>query len=253
MVNIYQALEGIKETIKVYMDKPYTRILESTIINVVKEKGKRAYLIVDKSIFHPRSGGQPSDVGVIVNKNNLFKVIKVLNVKGVLAHYGKIIQGEFNPEDVVKLEIDWNYRFKIMKLHTAGHIIDYALKEVYGKVVNTLDAFHGPPQAYIVYDTWLPNREMLNRIEEISNKIVEEDRKVKIAYTIGESLLKTVFNAPNIERLPPSEKYRIVIIEGINGIPCTGTHVRKTSEIGKIKILGVEKLERGFKLLYDVQ
>lgn len=252
MVNIYRALEGLKETSKVYMDDQYARILESTIINVVKEKGKKAYVIVDKSIFHPRSGGQPNDIGVIEKEGTMFRVLKVLNVRGVLAHYGKFIEGNFNAGNKVKLKIDWNHRFRVMKLHTAGHIIDYALKKIYGKVINTLDAFHGPPKAYIVYDAEAPSPEMLHKIEKEANKIVKENRKVKVIYATQESLLKIAFNAPNLDRLPPSEKYRVVVIEGVNGIPCTGTHVKETSEVGEIKIIGMEKLERGFKLFYNV-
>lgn len=253
MVNIYRALEGVRETIKTYMDQQYAHTLESIVINVIKEKGRRAYVVVDKSIFHPRSGGQPNDIGVIENEESTFKVVKVLNVKGVLAHYGKFIQGSFNPSDKVTLKIDWNYRYKIMKLHTAGHIIDYALKEIYGKVINTLDAFHGPPKAYIVYNAEPPSQEMLIEIEKIANKIVNEDKEIKIIYTTRESLFKVAFNAPNLDRIPPSEKYRVVVIEGINGIPCTGTHVKRTSEVGVIKIIGLEELSEGFKLHYDVQ
>ena len=66
-------------------------------------------------------------------------------------------------------------------------------------------------------------------------------------------LTKAILYAPNIQRLPKSDKYRIVMIEEANAIPCTGTHVKRTGEIGRIVVKKVEELSRGFKLIYDVE
>ena len=55
-----------------------------------------------------------------------------------------------------------------------------------------------------------------------------------------------------IDRLPLADKYRIVSIKGVNAIPCTGTHVRNTDEVGRIVIDNVDVLDKRFKLFYNV-
>ena len=57
-----------------------------------------------------------------------------------------------------------------------------------------------------------------------------------------------------IDKLPPADKYRIVSIKGVNAIPCTGTHVRNTGEVGRIVIDNdnVDVLDKRFKLFYNV-
>ncbi len=251
MVNIKSLLSNKPKTIKIYLDNSYLKKYTSKVLEIIFERGSRAYIILDRTIFHPKGGGQPSDIGIIKYNNSIFEVKKVLNINDVLAHYGKFKTQPFNIGDNVECELNWNFRYKVMKLHTAGHILDYALREVYGRVVDTIDAMHGPPKAYITYNAETPSSGQLKRIEEIANGIVREDRNVKIVYVNRERLEEVVFNAPNLARLPESESYRIVVIEGVNGIPCTGTHLKRTGEISLIKILGVEKVNDGFKLYYD--
>ncbi len=251
MVDIKSRVMGAPKTIKLYLDNSYIKVCESRVLDVIEDRGLRAYIVLDKSIFHPRGGGQPSDVGLITYETSAFKVRKVLDVNGVLVHYGKFTAEPFSSGCSVKCAIDWNYRYKVMKLHTAGHIIDYALKEVYGRVVDTLDAMHGPPKAYIAYEAEAPSEDQLRKIEAIANKIAKEGRVIRIVYVRKNELSRVAFNAPNISRLPESDYYRIVVIEGVNGIPCTGTHLKNTREIHSIKILGVEEVDEGFKLYYD--
>ena len=66
-----------------------------------------------------------------------------------------------------------------------------------------------------------------------------------------ENLRKAIYGAPNLGRLPKAEMYRIVEIKGINAMPCTGTHVRNTSEIGRISIIGIERVGEG-RIYYEV-
>ena len=89
--------------------------------------------------------------------------------------------------------------------------------------------------------------------KEIANEIVREGRNVSYKYVTRDELHKVIFNAPNISRLPMSSIYRVVIIDGVNGIPCTGTHVRNTKEVGNIKITRMEELNDAFRLYYTVR
>jgi len=245
------------KTLKLYLDDSYLKSCTAKVLGILKEKGSRYYIILDKTIFHPKGGGQPSDVGSIRIGETILNVKKVLDVGGVIIHYVKVKNDNLVVDNLIGnkayCEIDWDQRYKVMKLHTAGHILDYAVQKAYGSLVNTLDAFHGPPEAYVGYEAEPPSNDVVNEIEEIANDVVRAGKSVSHVYVTKEELGNVIFNAPNIGRLPESRIYRVVIIEGINGIPCTGTHVRNTKEVGNIKITKVEVLNKMFRLYYKVE
>ncbi|MEM1834284.1 MAG: alanyl-tRNA editing protein [Thermosphaera sp.] len=254
MVDLYEWARGFGETVLLYLDDPYLREAAATLLDSSCDKPGRCYLVFDKSIFHPRSGGQPSDTGFVIDQGFSFKVEKVLMVKGVLAHYGRVLQGSPPVKgSLVKLLLDWETRHLVMRLHTAGHVLDYAVSKAYGRVVNTLDAHHGPPEAYMEYEAPPPGDKLLEEIADEASRIVREARKVKWYWVSPSELASRTYNAPNIQRLPKTSKYRIVEVEGVNAIPCTGTHVANTREIGRVGIVRVEKTARGFKLFYTVE
>jgi len=253
LVNIKLEVADTPKTVKLFLENAYLKEYTCRVLKIIRDRGSRAYIVLDKSIFHPRGGGQPSDLGIIMKGAKKFEVRKVLEINGVLAHYGKLIGSNFTNGELVKCILNWKLRYSIMRFHTAGHILDYALMKVYGRTVNTLDAFHGPPTAYIHYEGKMPTEEKINEIEAAANEIVAKRIPVKIKYVNRENLYDFAFNAPNLNRLPKSNKYRIVIIENVNGIPCTGTHVANTGEIGRIIVSKCERTEAGFKLNYIVE
>ena len=249
--------KNFPNTLRLYLDYPYLKSCIAKVLGVLREKSSRYYFTLDKTIFHPKGGGQPSDVGIIKINDVILDVKKVLDVNDVIIHYVKVKEGSLITDklvgNTVYCEIDWNQRYKVMRLHTAGHILDYAVQKVYGDIVNTLDAFHGPPEAYVGYEAEPPSSNMVKEIERIANEIVRKGKKVSYVYVTRDKLQDVIFNAPNINRLPKSRIYRVVIIEDVNGIPCTGTHVRNTKEVGSIEITKVEANNRMFRLYYNVK
>lgn len=255
MVDIREWIRGKSSTEKLYLFDSYLRTCTARLEDYVREKGSKYYVILDKTIFHPRGGGQPSDTGLLFSTSFKFGVRKVIDVGGVVVHYGRLVEGRLEKDVPVKCVIDWERRYKVMRLHTAGHILDYAVYRVYGRVVETLDAFHGPPRPYIAYRARPPEPREVEEIERIANSVVEEAIPVEIVFAKPGELERRILNAPNIGRLPPAvSRYRIVATRGVNAIPCTGTHVRNTREVGKIIVKEVEPMEDdSFKLYYDVK
>ncbi len=139
-----------------------------------------------------------------------------------------------------------------MRLYTAGHILDYAVMRAYGRHVNTLEARHSPPDAYIENEVKHASEKIAEEILRETARIVEEARKVRAFWVSWEELSTKIYNAPNLQRLPRTSKYRIVEIEGVNAIPCTGTHVSNTREVGRVKLVRLEEAVRGLKIYYDV-
>jgi len=253
VVDIYSWARGKPATHCTYLEDSYTREVEAEVLDFVCNRGNKCHVVFDKTVFHPKGGGQPSDTGVVVGGGVEFHVLKVLEVGGVIVHYGKLVRGLLERGLVVKQLLDWDHRYCVMRLHTAGHILDYAVMKAYGKVLNTVDANHGPPRAYVVYEAGggLGGGE-LELVERIANEVVGQSRPVRAFWVKREELPVRAYNAPNLQRLPLKDLYRVVEIEGVNAIPCTGTHVKNTVEVGGVKIVGVEWHPAGFKVYYDV-
>jgi len=200
-------------------------------------------------VFHPLSGGQPSDEGVMAGTGGRMEVRKALLLGGELKHWGVFADGELREGDEVICEIDWERRYTVMRLHTAGHILDYAVAKLFGRLVDTVEALHGPPEAYLEYDVESPPDPAA--LEEIAREVVEADLPVVVRFVKAEELPEYLYNAPNLQRLPTAEVYRVVEIPGVNAMPCTGTHVRRTGEVGRVKVLRVEK-QLGYRVYYTV-
>ncbi len=247
-MDVKRIVEELPPTEKLYLDDSYLREAEGTILKVVREKGRRYYLVLDRTIFHPLSGGQPSDTGE-VRGDFRFEVKKALKVGDYVVLYGKAVEGFPEEGAKVKQVLNWERRYLIMRLHTAGHLLDRAVSDTIGAQVHTLGAMHGPPKAYVEYDRLEVD---LSHLEKRANELID-DREVIIKYVTPEELPKAIYGAPNLGRIPEASIYRVVELVGINAIPCTGTHVKRTSEIGRIVLRDVEKVERGFRLYYLVE
>lgn len=88
---------------------------------------------MEETIFHPQGGGQPSDQGVIEFNDSIFTVEKVSkNKDGTIQHFGKFQNKEkvFKNKDKVTLKIDKNFRILNVRLHSAGHLIDVAVRNI---------------------------------------------------------------------------------------------------------------------------
>jgi len=254
MVDLLSWVRSKPATQRVYLEDSYLRELEVEVLDFVLDKGKRYYVVFDKTIFHPRGGGQQSDTGVVVSDEFEFEVLKALEVGEVIVHYGRLVRGALKRGVQAKQAINWDHRYLVMRLHTAGRILDYAVINALKSSVSVVEANHGPPEAYILYEApFTPSDRDVALIEETSNMVVESARAVK-AYWVGPwELPSRVYNAAlDPQRLPPRGKYRVVEIEGVSAIPCTGTHVKNTREVGRVRVVRVEPVGRGFKLVYSV-
>ncbi|HEW64455.1 alanyl-tRNA editing protein [Fervidicoccus fontis] len=253
MVNLKEEARKFSPTEKVYLENSYLKEINANLLSILMESKNKAYLVFDKTIFHPKSGGQESDTGTIYDNERLFEVKKVLEVDGVVFHYANIQKNSGIPEkgEIFRLKLDWERRYKIMRSHTAGHILDYAVMKVTGKKVNTIEANHASIGSYIKYEHINLSPIQLEMIEKTANEAVKAGISVNVRYVKREELEKFVFNAPNLERLPDVGIYRIVEIQNINSIPCSGTHVKNTSEINYIKIKGVKEEDDGTVIFYE--
>jgi alanyl-tRNA synthetase len=249
-VRLSDLTAGIPPTELVYLSDSYQRKCESQVLKVAKEKKKRIYLSLDQTIFHPKGGGQPSDQGILQSASCTINVRKAMFRKGIVIHYGKILQGAID-NDLLIGEIDWPRRYEFMKRHTAGHLLDHCLTYVTGTPVITTDSWLGD-ECYVAYQGKVPSDRQIKQVVHMANEWINKGRPVILETVSAQELLRRAPDAPNMYRLPDLEAYRIVTIKGGTAIPCAGTHIQNIREIERVVVSKIEQRDHTFRIYYNV-
>jgi alanyl-tRNA synthetase len=197
---------------------PYLKEFDATIVSVDEN-----FVVLDRTCFYPRGGGQAGDTGTISG----VRVRDTLR-KGV--DVGHVIEGNmgFKTGQVVHGVIDWDRRYRIMRLHSASHLVFYSMKEVFGN--GCVPASSGQldeikDRSDYLFDTPL-------------DKMKLADVESRVNGLIADSLPITHGLESDGERL----LWRVSLFPGME---CGGTHVRNTSEIGRITIKRGSKPGKG--------
>ena len=232
-------------SIEIFRSDPYLSASEAMVVAVLEEG-----LILDKTVFYPEGGGQPGDIGRIAN--NIFEAdVKntIKSTNGIL-HLTDNKLGAISEGDNVKIDIDWERRYSLMRMHTALHIlcsiVDWAVTGgSVGSQKSRLD-FDIPGER--------PDKESLT--QELM-EIVDRNYPVTSSWISDQELQQN----PNLIRTmsvkPPTGTGQVRMIrigDNIDFQPCGGTHVKSTGEVGKIKISKIEnkgKQNRRINLTWD--
>ncbi|WP_440059935.1 alanyl-tRNA editing protein AlaXM [Thermogladius sp. 4427co] len=229
----------------VYQNDSYIKELDAL---VVKSVGNKVFL--DKTIFHPRSGGVENDKGFLVYRDISLRVENVYYDRetGDVAHelVGDTVP---NPGEKVRLVLDWDRRYRLMRLHTAAHIISGIMYSRYNVLITGGNI--SPEYAYDDYSLDTADRSIFEEAVREANEVVKKGLEVKIYWLPYDEAIKIPGIVKLASRAPPRlEKLRIVEIPGVDIQADGGPHVRNTSEIGEIVLLRVENKGRGKKRLY---
>ncbi|MHA2252315.1 MAG: alanyl-tRNA editing protein [Candidatus Kariarchaeaceae archaeon] len=222
-----------------YNTDSYSTEMEATVIEVLDEG-----VILDRTVFYPQGGGQPSDRGKLMVEGKEFDVLKLKKQGDQVIH---TIDGELNIGDQVKGIVDWEYRYQLMKHHTALHILSAVVwRETEAKVTGGTIY---EEKARLDFDLAEFNREMAAEFVEKTNKIILEDHAVQISFLSREEadkdpdLIRTKVNL-----LPPSiTEIRTVKIGDVDLQADGGLHVKSSKEIGSIRLEKVENKGKGRK------
>lgn len=242
-------IKNIMKTEPIYLTDPYKKSLDSIIISVNRLNDKETELILDKTIFYPFGGGQPSDQGTIALGKKSGKVIEVRLSEDEIIHKVQTTD-EFSEDEEISCELDWNRRYKNMKVHSAGHIIDFALVRL-GLNPNKLTpikANHGS-KSFIEYigDAAAVDTNKLN--EEIK-KIISEDLEFSWEFVTLEELEKdAVYLQPG---LPKNKPLRKLTLKGVGSVADGGTIVKQTSEVEAIEIKDIVQIGENIQINYQL-
>lgn len=226
-------------TTRLFLEDSQSPGMTATVVAVLP-----AGIVLDQTAFYARSGGQPGDGGTLswggqscavteAIKGEADAILHVPDALSVLPAVGDVVTGE----------LDWPRRHRLMRMHTALHLLCACLPGVsvtggsIGELKSRLDLDIAEP----------PSREAL---EEKLGALIAGDYPV-VAYWVDESILDT--NPTLVRTLsvqPPRGTGRLRLVrigsedEPVDLQPCGGTHVARTGEIGPVKIVKIENKGR---------
>ncbi|AEH25245.1 alanyl-tRNA editing protein [Pyrococcus yayanosii] len=218
-------------TKRLYYEDPYLRETEARVLGV-REKTGKTWVRLDKTIFYPEGGGQPGDRGIIEGDGFRLTVENTIEEGEDIWHVGRLEGRKPKEGDIVRMRLDWEWRYENMRQHTGQHILSAVLKKLYDLDTTGFQIFESHNKIEVNGPL---NWEMIEKAELEASRLIIKDIPVTIEEykylpdDIVAILRKHVTKVKG--------KIRIVRIGDVDVTPCGGTHVRSTREVGLIKVL----------------
>ena len=217
--------------IKLFEENSYIKEFESQIIDLDEEN---KLIELEKSAFYGKGGGQPGDTGTLITELETVQVIETIKKEDTLLHEVSSVNN-LKIGSLIKGKIDWNKRYKFMRMHTALHLLCAVVPMgVTGGQISDLKS-----RLDFNADANSINKE---EIQEKLNQVLKNDHRIIDEWIRSEELEKKPELVRTMSVKPPETngKIRLVKIGNIDLQPCGGTHVENTSEIGSIVVGKIE-------------
>lgn len=206
-------------------------------------------VILDRSAFYPGGGGQPCDFGFLKVEELSYPVVKCKKMGTDVLHF--LGGGPLPvPGMTVEGQIDWEHRYKLMRTHTALHILCGVIFRDYGASVTGGDM--DPLQGRMDFEFETMHKDLVTKIEEAINLEVNRNLPLRVAILPREE----AFQIPDLIRtkinlLPEGiQQVRVVEIVGLDLQADGGTHVKNTSEVGRIRVVDYKSKGKINKRIY---
>ncbi len=215
---------------------------------VIETDNAENAVILDRTAFYPGGGGQPNDIGFLYAGDKRYKVSKVKKMDGKILH---CIEGGLpNAGTDVKGQLDWENRHKLMRTHTAMHVLCGVVWRDYGALVTGGNM--EPLAGRMDFEFESLEASLIKEIEEKVNHEVKAERDVRVnilprmeAFQIPD-LIRTKINL-----LPEGISHvRTVEIAGLDLQADGGTHVANTREVGVMTIVEYKSKGKTNKRIY---
>ncbi len=212
---------------------------------VAVKEGK--FVVLDQTIFYAKGGGQPYDTGKIIKGSDVYNVVYVGKFSGEISH--EVDHAGLQTGDKVHLVLDWDRRYKLMRSHTAAHVVASLLNQGTGALItgNQLDVDH------IRFDFNLEtfDRRVLETYLAKANRLFGTDVAVKWYELPREEAMKIPGVVKMAGAFPPDlPSLRIVEIVGVDRQADGGTHVKNLREVGQVELLKTENKGKSNRRIY---
>lgn len=206
------------------------------------------FIILDETIFYPQWGWQPTDTWIISNSNWTFIVVNVrIDQNWVVYHYWNFENWNFKIWENVELEINQEKRITNAKNHSAWHLIDIAVQNIWINTIKATKWFHFPEGCYVEYEGTLDldKDEIANKLNTELKKLIRENIEI-----IEEEILHP--NPLLKERELAGKKPRFISFKWYEWCWCWGTHMWNSFEIWNINVKKIKNNKWNIRVSYDV-
>ena len=233
---------NLPKTIALYYEDHYTKEFDAKVL--WKNKiNNGTEVILDKTAFYPEGGGQPADKGILIVDKKQVAVKHVEKEGNAIIH---VIDKDLDVSDKVHGEIDWDHRYMLMKHHTGTHVVNGALRTLFGEHIWQAGSQLAVNEARFDFSHYKSiSEEDVKEIEKLANKFIHQALGVE----------KKVMERNDAEKefgfrlyqggVPPGNLIRVLNVPGIDVEACGGMHLNNTREIEKIRIIKIERIQDG--------
>lgn len=227
-----------------FYEKPFDTEFEAHVLGTYENN-----VVLDKTIFYPEGGGQPSDMGYLKGLDEKIMVLHAEKIDNIVLH--KVNEADIEKVHLYKGQtikgcIDIERRNALTRNHTATHLIIAAARKVLGDHVWQAGAQKGVKKSRIDISHYKRIKpEELREIELIANRTVMENRPVLTNWMARDDAEKRYGFILYQGGVVPGMSIRTVKIDDIDVQACAGTHCAMTGDIGLIKITKTERIQDG--------
>ncbi len=218
----------------------YLRSCEATVV-AASEEG----VVLDRTVFYARGGGQPGDTGVLRWDGGEARVRDTVKQAGAVVH---VLEGAPPAVGVlVTAEVDWDRRHTLMRTHPALHALSGIVFRDYGAKVTGGNM--EPGVARMDFELDAISQEFGREVEGKLNAALAEDHAVRVSFLPrAEALADPDLIRTKVNLIPEHvDPIRVIDIDGLDRQADGGTHVRSTAEVGRVRVAKTESKGKGFK------
>ena len=230
-------MEQISNTLRLYDADAYATEFDAVVLSCEKltDKKHTTYaVILDQTLFFPEEGGQSPDKGTLNESNVLDVQIK----NNIITHY---LDAPLTVGDAVHGIINWQHRFFNMQQHSGEHIFSGIVHERFG-FDNV--GFHLSDQIVTMDFNGALSQEDIDEVEWSVNEVISKNIEILISFPSKEELESMSYRS----KIEIEGQVRIVTIPGYDVCACCAPHVKRTGEIGMLKVMNVQNYKGGVRI-----
>jgi misacylated tRNA(Ala) deacylase len=223
----------------------YAQTAEARVVAV--DAGEATLVVLDRTVFYPGGGGQPSDRGLVLRAGDgrTWTVRAARKAGGEIVH--ELEPGDGEPPavgDTVQVDLDWARRLALMRTHTALHALCGVVWRDYGALVTGGNMEPGSGRMDFEFERM--SGDLVDAIESTVNAELAAARDVRVAvFPRDEAFAIPDLIRTKVNLLPEGiEEIRTIEIVGLDLQADGGTHVSNTREVGGIRVTGYESKGR---------
>ena len=220
-------------TEKLFYEDSHLCVFTAKVLSC-KQVENRYQVVLDRTAFFPEGGGQGADTGMLGQA----KVLDAQEKDGVVFHLTNVPL-----EEGAEVEgcIDWQKRFSKMQQHTGEHIVSGIVHARFG--YNNVGFHLGDDYVTLDFNGVL-TKEELREVEYAANEAAAKNLDIVVSYPSDEELATLEYRS----KIELKGQTRIVTIPGYDVCACCAPHVKKTGEIGLIKLVQMQNYKGGVRI-----